>query len=430
MHSKLSTNRLYFLLDYGIAFLAICFIIQDLLQNYIPIFQYLDEIASVFFFAFYIANLIKRKKIKQSELYIIILTATVVFIGIISNLTSGVNRPTAAILMDIGNTFKFVLIYLGLIYSSQKLLNKKVLKIIVVFVKLYLLVLLACATINLFTDIGMYYDIRYGLRAFSFVYGIPGVIINHCTYSLVVFIADKSINNKNNTIFIIISLLLMASTLRSRAFGLIALFCLMYYFFFIAKRKEIKSYIFLTIIIVTIIGASQIETYFIDNTNSVRATFLRYSFYIAKKYFPLGTGFSSYGSFAAATYYSPLYYLFGFNNKYGMGPDQNLFLSDNYWPTILGQFGVIGFIVFVALIFKYFQSLYYHICKNKNNESKFIYTFVLLDILMSSIQSSYISHYSMIALIFITMLCFNNNYHNKKDTEPNDNRIKRTARKR
>lgn len=413
---KQRVNNYIFFRDIFLTILVICFILQDLLQEYIGLFRYLDEVVSISLLGIYIYGILYSKKAKKQEIQCLIMIILVTFIGISNNVMTGIQERNSAIMMDVINTFKFTFVFLGLTQINSKISNRKIIRNVSAFCKCYIVVLLVCAIINSFTDIGMYTGIRYGLKSFSFVYGIPGIVINHCTYIILVLIAETSVLKKNNKKYILITLIVILATLKSRGLGLIAMFCMLYYILLIKKKTNIRTYVFAIIIILGVIGMSQFEFYFIENTNAPRALFLLNAIKLAKKYFPLGTGFGTFGSFAAANYYSPLYYELGFSNKWGMGPSESLFLSDNYWPAILAQFGVIGFALFVILIIKYFKSLSTYIIKRNNSYTKLAFSFVTMDCLMSSIQSAYISHYSMIALIFILMIMFNNKEHYQSET--------------
>lgn len=63
---------------------------------------------------------------------------------------------------------------------------------------------------------------------------------------------------------------------------------------------------------------------------------------IAGNQFPLGAGFGRYGTFAAFTHYSPLYYDYGFPDVWGLAPITGRFATDTFWPAILGEGGVLG----------------------------------------------------------------------------------------
>lgn len=71
---------------------------------------------------------------------------------------------------------------------------------------------------------------------------------------------------------------------------------------------------------------------------------------IGKTDFPLGAGFSRYGSYLAGEHYSPEYVKRGF--MYVAGLNKNgTFDSDTFWPAILGEAGVIGLSGYTACLF-------------------------------------------------------------------------------
>lgn len=83
---------------------------------------------------------------------------------------------------------------------------------------------------------------------------------------------------------------------------------------------------------------------------AARTLFNIYAVEVLREYFPFGPGFGTYGSEAAAKYYSPLYYDFHFDAYYGLSPDSyksdHNYLCDTFFP-ILTQFGVVGPIFFI-----------------------------------------------------------------------------------
>ena len=76
---------------------------------------------------------------------------------------------------------------------------------------------------------------------------------------------------------------------------------------------------------------------------------------IANNNFPFGSGFASFASSMSNTYYSPLYYTYDLNEVWGLGGgNYYAYISDTFWPTVVGQFGWFGllvvFMMFVQLI--------------------------------------------------------------------------------
>ncbi|MFC9918986.1 hypothetical protein [Agromyces binzhouensis] len=87
--------------------------------------------------------------------------------------------------------------------------------------------------------------------------------------------------------------------------------------------------------------AGDVELYILQD--SARSTLTTGSIVVANQYFPLGAGFSRYGSYTAGQQYSPEYVALGFPNVYGLGPgDDGMFLNDTQWPAIIGESGWLG----------------------------------------------------------------------------------------
>ncbi len=92
-----------------------------------------------------------------------------------------------------------------------------------------------------------------------------------------------------------------------------------------------------------------------------RAVMLMTGLQIANDYFPLGTGWGSFGSYFAQINYSPVYYLYGVSEHRELGEKVRLFLNDAYLPVLLAETGWIGFICIMLLVFTLFlkiQQLY------------------------------------------------------------------------
>lgn len=74
---------------------------------------------------------------------------------------------------------------------------------------------------------------------------------------------------------------------------------------------------------------------------------------VARDYFPLGAGLGRYGSPMSRVDFSPLYAHYGLNRIWGLTPDYDAFITDTFWPQILGEigvFGVVGYVVFLIAL--------------------------------------------------------------------------------
>jgi hypothetical protein len=76
-----------------------------------------------------------------------------------------------------------------------------------------------------------------------------------------------------------------------------------------------------------------------------------------RDYFPLGAGFSKFGSWYAAVNYSEYYYMYGCSEVYGLQPGNTFFATDTFWPMIWGECGFLGTIVYILILVFIFSCL-------------------------------------------------------------------------
>jgi hypothetical protein len=77
-------------------------------------------------------------------------------------------------------------------------------------------------------------------------------------------------------------------------------------------------------------------------STAARAALVAGSLILAQQSFPLGAGLGRYGGYASQKYYSPVYEQLGLSNLYGFSEQSPYYISDTYWPHILGETGLIG----------------------------------------------------------------------------------------
>jgi len=73
-----------------------------------------------------------------------------------------------------------------------------------------------------------------------------------------------------------------------------------------------------------------------------RTALYRTSVLIARDDFPLGAGLGRFGSGVSRDPYSPVYAKYGLDQIDGLSPQHSSFVTDTFWPRILGETGVIG----------------------------------------------------------------------------------------
>lgn len=158
-------------------------------------------------------------------------------------------------------------------------------------------------------------------------------------------------NAKKNLACICIFLLLTVLTLRSKAIA--AVLCAMAFYVLLVKWGITSRTLIFTggALITGIVGFDQLAYYYIRGRgNFVRARLFADSLDLAGKYFPLGTGFATFGSALAAGHYSPLYSALGYDLLSGGSRENTRYLCDTFWPTVIAQTGWIGAIAFVGIV--------------------------------------------------------------------------------
>jgi hypothetical protein len=73
---------------------------------------------------------------------------------------------------------------------------------------------------------------------------------------------------------------------------------------------------------------------------------------IASDYFPLGAGLGRYGSPLSRDPddFSPLYHHYGLDHIWGLTPHYPAYITDTYWPHVLGEIGVFGLVAYIVYI--------------------------------------------------------------------------------
>lgn len=324
---------------------------------------------------------------------------TVVFIGVASNYISGVNTNIKPILIDVFACIKFPLA----LFSAYMVFRQKedIFRLFERESKALLAVFLLFGTLNLFVQINDFgVDPRYGLRAsFEFVFGHPETLNLVVVGMLMVLV----VNSEHNLRWIVVALTTMCFTLRAKGFAFVAIVCFLLVTW--EKSGKLKWYqIVAGLIAALLIGYSQFEAYFTTD-GSARNELSRVGLLIANDFFPLGSGFATYASNITASpeYYSPLYFSYGLSTLDGLVPGQVSFLSDVFWPIVIGQFGWIG-LLFFCLMLTFLALFIYKASKTLWQRLAVIFCFVYL--LISSTAGSAFFHPAAVYLACCLGLVF------------------------
>lgn len=319
---------------------------QPIIEIILPPFSYYDEILAVSSLLSLFFSMAMRKSRFTREMKIALcLLFAIVVIGLFGNFLSGIVSDTFFILVDILACSKFFIIYFAL---------KSILGNTSYFVsymaresKVLLVLMLACLAINQFVDIGMTYEMRYGLKAFQFVFIHPTHMVTLSLACMAFIYSDASNGWKK---YIGIALILMAMSLRSRWVALALVIVLI--IIFVKKGSTRAPFVVIGVGSVSafLVGQAQMSVYYGSASESARGHLMTTALSVFQNFFPLGAGFASFGSGVTKTIYSPLYYQYGLQNVYGLAPNNPSYLTDTFWPVVLAQFGFLGLIIWLLLL--------------------------------------------------------------------------------
>lgn len=401
--NKVNRPNLYFLI-------IILFVFQPFIENYIPFFKYYDESLLILFS---IGCSLKSSFIMQKKsIGIIMLMFFLIIMGVLGNNISGSNQRAFAIIQDIVSNLKFPLF--SLVIYKFELTEKEQVQLendISFFIRCLFVVMFVCSIVTQFTNIGMSDRVRYGMTSFKFIYRNPAGL-NAYYYLFIILFSITLFKNgtlrKNSTLFMLIGITSWVLTLRTRAITFSILY-IMIYFYLLYLRDESKKvrfkvkYIVPLLIVVLLLSWDSIDAYFISNDKTARYLLLKTSVEIANEYFPLGTGFGTFGTEASRVYYSSVYLQYGLSSLYGMSKANPMYIVEQFWFGILGQFGYIGFFIYLIIIFVVFKKIWINV-KNDIGQQLAAMTLFFTSIFSSITAATFIQSSIMPSIMIFALL--------------------------
>lgn len=334
------------------------FIFKDCLENILPFTKYGDELSALLAIPIFFVKLVKNHFCvrKNQEGYAGYITIFLLF-GFVSSILYHYQDFVSVALPDMFLCMKFWLaVYVGRnLFSNvqMKVFGKRILWHVRFITLLYLVLFVLDQVFVIFPG-----DIRYGLKSVQLIYGHPTTFVACCLLLIMLLLAVYDYG-RDYKYWLIILLFLMCMTLRSKAFGAALAVMVLCYLVLHKKRKLKFRTAILMMLSALAIGWEQIEYYFLSSIqlDSARYQLLVNSIKIAEDHFPWGSGFGTFASYYSAVCYSPIYWMYGLANIYGLSPKTGSFISDSFWPMILGQTGFFGLIAYVLAIIALFQSV-------------------------------------------------------------------------
>ena len=261
-------------------------------------FSYCDEIATIAvvcaaFFRFHASKNALADGMSTSSRLALVWLFVVVSAAFLGNAFCGVHASTAAILTDFLTCCKFPIALIASIYAFA--CSERLSALFEIEAKILLVVMTVLGIGNLFFDFGMGSEARFGIRAsFTFVFDHPTYLV-FCAAGLTAFLMK---DRERNMPFIVMGMLVVLLSLRSKGFAFAAV-CLLLLLTFGKSNRLSVVHIALGLTAVALIGMDQYINYY-QSAGYARGELARQAIAVANDYFPLGTGFATYGSAVTA----------------------------------------------------------------------------------------------------------------------------------
>lgn len=341
--------------------------ITDVLILSIPLFLLLSMFASIPFSAnfdevaaglglIYLIVGLRKKRVRAIVGNDMISIISILLLALISNMIFGLVKNPGYIINDMFSFSRIFLVYLGSVALFEGS-HSSVRRVSIVLGKVseyFIYIVFFCGVLNIFGIINMSSSVRFGIRNFRFVFSNAsqfGIYVG-------VALALSIISGRSKKITEIMGIIVLIMTAKGTSLIIVLVYLLLRMFL----RGKVKWWhVLLTAIGLAIVLRFQIREYIL-NEAAPRALLLYYGIVTAIHFFPLGSGFATYGSNMAAVHYSPLYYEYGFNHRkalavYNAQTGEGSYLNDTYLGMVLGEYGVFGTFIFVMFFYRLWKKI-------------------------------------------------------------------------
>jgi hypothetical protein len=268
----------------------------------------------------------------------------------------------------------------------------------------------------------IYWGILFVIGISSLFYpDIIKLIMFHPTYyaaavictSLCYFYCSNFTSLNKLTFLLLLSIGILSG--RSKFYGFYALSVFIILFF--SNTKQIKLNIRNVLIIacmfaaVVLVAWQKISFYFYQAVigEVEKDMIARYILYatapeILRDYFPFGSGFASYATYASGVYYSHIYTDYGIGAVWGLSKSYYSFVADTYYPS-LAQFGVVGIILYVLFWIYLFRKAFFFYRKSRNRPFLIIIILIIAYLAIEGIaDSTFISNRGFFVMMLVGLV--------------------------
>ncbi len=376
-------------------FILYLYIFRNILNIVIPFFGYADELLAVTGIIYFLLS--KHRNMFRKENRIIIAGLLLyVLAGIFSYVFHRFQPFWSITLPDLLLDVKFwIWFYIGYKFTNKsfdQLISK-----LEPHAKLLICILftfsVADAGLHIFNEMS---DIKMGMRAVGLWDG-PAALASSAFTLLAIIISKKG--SKWVSPYVIFALAVITMTLRYKSLAVVAAY-IVFLLYRANKLKKVKIYhIMILGILAVFIARNQLITYFYTRDVNARSVLWIKSFSLAFQYFPFGAGPGTFASYYSRVLYSPLYSMLKIQNIYGLSRSYTAFVSDTFWPTVIGQFGVLGFVGYAMAIYW----LYKRVMKYSRVEPNrfFVGMYLLVYMMITSVAESAFLHWNAVMIAIL-----------------------------
>lgn len=321
------------------------------------IFSYWDELLALLFVPLFFVHIKSKKKKEDLEIWgCLILFA---LIGLLMNIVYNY-APIRLAISDCFLNIKFFMLLYATIFIFRDWNWRQYKRKIKFHLDLLSIILLVLVLLDRLFTLFPRYEVRFGVSSEQLIFAHPTFCASAFFYLLMLrtlFIIDKNILSEIINAGILFSIVI---TLRFKAIAT-ALFVIAAMLYVSNKNIKKMKWLIITVSVgaVILIAYDQIYGYFFSPyaLRFPRGALLKTGIEILKDYFPFGTGFATFGSYLSGVVYSPIYQMYNIQNIPGMTSDNFNAITDQYWPMIAGQTGIIGILLMIIVWYKLYKKM-------------------------------------------------------------------------
>ena len=345
--------------------IAALFLFQDKLQDWFPVFTYYDELFALSAVPLFLMRLYQKKNplqpTRDNKLFLIFLGIFWVF-GWMGHFIYHY-QPLTAAAKDAFVNVKFFLSVAAafLLFEGDRFdyteFKKKLWPVLNTVTAILFLLCVCDLIFQIFPG-----GTRGGMRTVKLYYSAYTVLVGLCVLLSSIYLWFYDTQKTRIILPLLMLSFVMAMTGRVKAVGVVA--CILMVYLLVLRRhqklsRKMKVFAGCVLCISGVIALFQLIFYYYSmGLQSARAVLTVAAPFLAKDHFPFGTGWATFGSAFSAEPYSPIYEIYQLRLVWGLSPGNHEFISDTYWPMLMGQCGFIGFFAFLAAMFLFCKKVF------------------------------------------------------------------------